>query len=219
MAVFQATTWQVMPGRGPEVLDAFGQGKRIHERLGAKVFAAQPIAAGPTGPQLVYVMAFDNYASWARTLDALPADQEWLQLTAKYLNVPNPGATFVGTTVAEEIAGFESSAPLPAAGSVLQRTSWMVNPGRVAESIANVADVRAILQRHGGTAFRFTQTFEGGSLMGTLTVSVGAASLQDYARILGAVRADPEYQALSARIQSSGAGHSMSRAIARVLPI
>lgn len=220
MAISFVTVWQPGQGRAAELRERFAAGKAIHERHGARVYAVQTIASGPNTGRMAYVMTYEGPRAMGRSLDAINADPAWQALVAARDTTPNGPGTVVGQTIASEVPGFEQGVTVPAPGSVMTRVGWRVHPGRFADSVAQVAEVKAALARHGVTYFRFTLAEAGGPDAGTLAVSIGAANFTEWGERTEKIAADASYQALLARIQGAGAPwHSSTQGLSTVIAL
>ena len=87
MAVVSVFSWRPLPGRLPEFLGTLSEGKKIHERLGARVRALQA-GAGPRPGTITYILEFDDMVKYGEFAVKLETDQEWQALGAKIGEAP-----------------------------------------------------------------------------------------------------------------------------------
>ncbi len=88
MAVVSVFSFRPLSGRLPEFLGLCSEGKKIHERLGARIRVLQA-GAGPRPGTITYILEFDDMVKLGEFVEKSNADQENQAFTAKVgLNPP-----------------------------------------------------------------------------------------------------------------------------------
>lgn len=95
-AVTSVVTWVPNPGKAAEFLANAATAKGIHERLGADVMLAQTQTGG-VPMSLVYMLSFESGSAYGAFIDAVNADEEWLQFWASVAT--DPSGQMVGSAL------------------------------------------------------------------------------------------------------------------------
>jgi hypothetical protein len=102
MTIISSSVWRPQPGHLAELTAALGEAKRIHERLGARVAAWEPVVGGPAGC-VSYTTEFDDLAAWDTFADRLDADAEWREFWRAATTGDRPVVTVVDTVLVSEL--------------------------------------------------------------------------------------------------------------------
>lgn len=219
MAIVQIATWQPAPDRLLEVRQHMSEAKKIHERLGAAVSAAQALAAGTATNTISYVLWFESRKAWGTFADTLPADGQWQQFVKEVLSAPSPSARLISNVTAADVPGFEQPVPRPAPGEVLNRTQWQVTRGRFGDVARDLAEWQKMAAAAGVTAVRFLIGQDAGIDTGLLTSAFRCPSFEAYGALGDKLFGDPQFQAFWTHILDSGAATLVSQTVSQFLPI
>lgn len=206
MPVVQQSVFEIGQGRHPGFLEAASRARAIQQRhTSGPIAAFQAFIAGPDSSLVTYAIWHQDPAAFGRFADSLNADPEWQAFWAKEnLTAASPVARLVSNVVAMDVPGVESPLPAqPVPGSIIARASFQPLPGRMGEVLTHVAMWRAIAARL-GIVTRATQVAVGGSATGMIVVSTLHPTMSDYVKVLAAVQADAEFQALGQSINGPG---------------
>jgi len=102
MTIVGTAVWQPEPGRQPELGVEVATGRRIHERLGARVAVWVPVVGGRP-ESVTYTVEFDDMAAWATFADRLAGDREWAAFWATAASGADPVLTVVDTMLVAEV--------------------------------------------------------------------------------------------------------------------
>lgn len=221
MSVNAVFFWQPGPGRQAEVLGTFATARKIHERLGARVFTRQPLFYGNQPPRLQYLMNFDDLAAYATFSGKLDADAEWQGFFVPLITAQNPVAALSQTVLAETIPGCDAALPAQNGQRIFLTSIWKPDPSRMDELIQTVLAAKPVIDASTGGILRASLIAVGGTDSGNLVVSTEFTDLGAYAKGSKKFQGDAAAQAFMATrvYQASPAATPVSTNLSRELPV
>ena len=106
MAVTSLTLWAVRPGKAAEFAANVAQAKAIHTRLGGTVRVRQILFGGPSSHQFAYSIEVADMTAFAKFSDGMASDAEWQKFWMGVSAQPDPSATLVSQSLAQDVPGF-----------------------------------------------------------------------------------------------------------------
>jgi len=103
MAIRNVSVFQVNAGRRQEFLGELAAGKKILERLGANVRAAEATVGGPNTGNVIVALEFADMAAFAAFTQKAQADSDWQAFQAKVTGGSNPTRTLVSRSLLNDI--------------------------------------------------------------------------------------------------------------------
>lgn len=105
MAVTSLTLWAVRPGKAAEFAANAASAKAIHTRLGGTVRVHQILFGGPSSQQFAYSIEVADMTAFATFSDKMAADGEWQKFWTGIAAQPDPSATLVSQSLAQDVSG------------------------------------------------------------------------------------------------------------------
>ena len=105
MAVTSLALWAIRPGKLAEFSANVATAKAIHTRLGGTVRVRQVMFGGPSSQQMAYSIEVPDMAAFATFSDKMAADPEWVKFWTTVGNNPDPSATLVQQSLAQDVPG------------------------------------------------------------------------------------------------------------------
>jgi hypothetical protein len=105
MAVTSLSLWAVRPGKAAEFAANIAQAKAIHTRLGGSVRVRQILFGGPSSQQFAYAIEVPDMTAFANFSDKLASDAEWQKFWTGIGAQPDPSATLVSQSLAQDVPG------------------------------------------------------------------------------------------------------------------
>ncbi len=105
MTVTSLTLWAVRPGKAAEFAANVAQAKAIHTRLGGSVRVHQILFGGPSSQQFAYSIEVPDMTAFAVFSDKMAADEEWQKFWNGIGARPDPSATLVTQSLAQDVPG------------------------------------------------------------------------------------------------------------------
>jgi hypothetical protein len=204
MAVLQSSFWRVTPGANAEFMQAAGEAKKIHQRMGAEVAMVSWSSAGSLSGTIAYGLNHADLGAWARFSDSGLQDAEWQAWIAKFMGSATPMATLLSQTTASDQPGFDSPG-VPAPGSFMLVVQAQLAAGHTtADALSLLGDVTSLATEHGADSTRVLRVGSGGESTLRFSSLFGFANAQAYADWQVKYVTDPRGAALNERAFGPG---------------
>jgi len=220
MAVLSTTFWRVNPGANAEFMQAAGEAKQIHQRMGAEVAMVTLSSAGSLTGSTAYSMNFADLGAWARFSDSALQDAEWQAWVAKYMGSATPNATMLSQTTSTDLPGVDAP-DIPAPGTFMLIAQGQLAPGHTAAEVQSlVSDVASLATELGADSVRALRAGAGGENTLRFSTLFGFANAQAYADWQVRYVSDPRGAAANERVFGPGSPlTNQAMSFGRVLPI
>jgi hypothetical protein len=171
------------------------EAKKIHTRMGAKVWLFQNFNAGTGTGVLGYNMSFVDQAALGKCLDALQTDAEWQAYVARDDTFGASGpAVLASQATANDLPGFENPEPV-APGTFVAAAAGQLKPGCSApDALHMISDFAPLSKQLGASWVRARVVVWGGENTLTYITTQGFPSAEAWGQWQLKLATDPQAQ-------------------------
>ena len=205
MKVFHTTNGKVQGGQLEAAIAAAGEAAKLLSPHGGEIRFFLAGAAGEEVNGTVFSQEYESPEALATAFDAL-ADDAALQALLSRLNAPGSPTMITSQSMAMEMP--IGRTPKAGRGSILEVHSLHVTPGRVADAVAEAAEVCEFLEANGAVNARLLQLTYAGVASGLMALICEHENMRAHARVGAAWFSDA---GLALQMKTMGANPATTR--------